>query len=160
MAFRAIYTMTGGHIPVKGYAIASGESFDRGDCVAMDGAGAVAELSADNADVFGYALEAVSSGAALGPDTDTVLVVPFVWGVVYATTEVAQSTQAPVVGDIGAIRDLDVSSGEWGIHATSSATGATPQFRIIDVDLIRNEWHVVIAPAEVADVFQAIDAAV
>lgn len=160
MSFRAIYTIGGGAIPIKGYGITASEAFDRGDCVAWDASGTLVELSADNADVLGYALEAVSAGAALGPDTNTCLVVPFMHGVVYATTEVAEATQAPLVTDIGTNRDLDVSSGAWGIHATASGTGSTPNFRVVDVDTIRNEWHVVINPVVVAGVFQYIDGAV
>lgn len=160
MAFRALYNVGGGAIPVKGYGITASEAWDRGDVVAWDSSGTLIEPSDDSSDVLGYALGDVSNGAAQGPETDVALVVPFQWGVVYATTEVAQSSQAPVATDIGTIRDLDLSSGDWGIHATSSATANTPQFRVVDVDTIRNEWHVVIAPAEIADVYQYIDAAV
>lgn len=160
MAFRALYTIGGGAIPVKGYGITASEAFDRGDVVAWDSSGTLVEPSDDSSDVLGYSLEVVASGASQGPDTSVCLVVPFIWGVVYATTEVAQTTQSPATTDIGTIRDLDLSSGDWGIHATSSGTSNTPQFRVVDVDTIRNEWHVVIAPAEIADVFQMIDAAV
>lgn len=160
MAFRALYTVSGGAIPVKGYGITASEAWDRGDVVAWDSAGTLVEPSDDSSDILGYALEAVASGASLGPDTDVALIVPFIWGVVYATTEVANSANTPVTTDIGTIRDLDLDSGNWGIHATSSATANTPQFRVVDVDTTRNEWHVVIAPAEIADVFQMIDAAV
>lgn len=160
MAFRALYTLSGGAVPVKGYTITASEAWDRGDCVAWDSAGTLVELAGDNADVLGYALEAVTGGASLGPRTTIALVVPFMHGVVYATTEVAEATQAPLVTDIGTNRDLDVSSGNWGIHATASATGATPNFRVVDVDLIRNEWHVVIAPDVVSAVFQWVDGAV
>ena len=160
MAFRAIYSVTGGKIPINGYGIAASEAFDRGDVVALNSDGVIAEAGAANADVYGYALEGVTGGASLGPKTTVVLVCPFVDGVVYATTEVAEASQAPLTTDIGTIRDLVVSSGAWGIAASASATAATPQFRVIDVDTIRNEWHVVIAPLEISDVFQMVDAAV
>ena len=160
MSFRALYSFHGGKIPVKGYTIAASEAFDRGDVVALNSDGKIAEAAAANADVVGYSLEGVTGGASLGPNTATVLVVPFIDGIVYATTEVAEASQAPAVTDIGTIRDLVVSSGAWGIAASASATAATPQFRVIDVDTIRNEWHVVIAPLEISDVFQMVDAAV
>jgi hypothetical protein len=160
MAFRAIYSVTGGKIPIIGYGIAASEAFDRGDVVALNSSGVVAEAAAANADVYGYSLEGVSGGASLGPRSTVCLVVPFVDGVVYATTEVAEATQAPLVTDIGTIRDLVVSSGAWGIAAATASTAATPQFRVVDVDLIRNEWHVVIAPLDIADVFQRVDAEV
>lgn len=160
MAFRAVYTFDGGTPPIRGYGIASSENIDRGDVVAWNSSGVLTEPGGDANDVLGYCLESVSSGSAQGPVTDTALVVPFAYGVVYATTEVAQSSQSPAETDIGTIRDLDLSSSEWGIHATSSGTASTPQFRVVDVDTTRNEWHVVIAPLDVTDVFQWIDASV
>lgn len=159
MAFRALYSLHGGAFPIRGYGITASEAFDRGDVVALDSSGTIIEPSADNADVLGYALEAVAAGAAQGPDTDTVLVVPFVSTIVYATTEVAGGG-SPAVTDIGNDRDLDLNSGAWGIHATAGGTASTPQFRVVDIDTVRGEWHVVPNVAGVADVFQWYDGAV
>lgn len=160
MAFRPLYTLSGAPPLCLGYGIAASEAWDRGDVLALNSAGALAEAASAAVDVYGVAAEGVTSGAALGPLTTVALVFPFTSDVVWAVNEAAEATQAPVTTDIGTIRDLVLSSGDWGIAASASGTSATPQFRVIDIDTVRNEWHVIVAPLELADVFQWHDAAV
>lgn len=147
--FRAIYSLDGGAIPVHGYGIASGENFDPGDVVAWDSSGVLTEPAGDANDVLGYSLETVSSGSAQAVASDTAMVVPFIKDTVYAVSEPAQSSPSPAESDIGGQRDLDLSGGDWGIHTSSTGTASTPQFKIIDVDTVRNEWHVVVDPDSV-----------
>jgi hypothetical protein len=156
--FRAIYTLSGAPIFSKGWGIAASEDWSRGSVVAFNSSGVLAEPSADNADVLGIALEKAVSGATTGPLTTVCLVAPFTWDTVFAVKQTADLTVAPAVTDIGNDRDLELDgTNGWGIHASSSATAATPNFRIIDIDTIRNEWHVV-PSSRIGQVFQWIDA--
>lgn len=158
---RALYNIGGGVPLTLSYPIASSEAWSVGSVVGMNSAGALLEVADDSSDVWGLTLESVTAGAATGPITDLCAVTPFTYGVVYATKETTSLDNTPVAADIGEIRDLDLDgTNGWGIHASSSATSNTPTFRIVDIDTIRNEWHIVIAPLELTDVFQWIDAAV
>jgi len=158
MAFRVLYTYHGGGVPTLGCGITAAETWDRGDIVVRVAAGTISEGADDSSDVLGVALEPVTTGAALGPDTNTALVSPFMPGVVYAVN--SPSSQTFATANIGEQCDLDLVSGDWGILAGTSATANTPQFIIVDIDTVRNEAHVIIAPAGVADVFQTWDATV
>jgi len=155
-----LYTMSGAPFYTKGYAITASEDFAKHAVIVHDGAGAVAEAADDSSDVWGLALEKVVSGVSGGPQSDICLVHQFNYDTVYACKNVSDLTDVPVAADIGTIADLDLSDGYWGILVDTSATANTPQFRIVDIDTIRNEWHVIIAPLDVTDVFQPIDAAV
>ena len=70
------------------------------------------------------------------------------------------TTQVPAATDIGTDTELDLVSTVWGIDYNGNSTAATPQFRIVDIDTIRNEWHVVIEPVGIATVYQWLDAPV
>lgn len=158
--FRALYAINGGVPLTLSYTIASSEAWAVGAVLAMNSAGALAEAADDSSDVWGISLETVTGGAATGPITDLCAVQPFTYGVVYAVKNVNNLADAPVAADIGEIADLDLDTNNWGILVGTSATSNTPNFRVVDIDTIRNEWHVVIAPLELTDVFQFIDAAV
>lgn len=159
--FRTLYNINGGGVAwTQSYGIASSEAWDVGAVLALNSDGALAEAADDSSDVWGLSLESVTSGAALGPVTDRCAVHPFQYGVVYACFNVSNLSDAPVATDIGTLADLDLSSSNWGILVDTAGTSNTPQFRVVDIDTIRNEWHVVIAPLELTDVFQTIDAAV
>lgn len=159
--WRSLYQLGGGVTPTFSYGIVAAEAWSVGSVLEMVGAGTLQEAADDSTDVWGISLENVTAGAADGPVTDRVAVHPFTYGTVYATKETVSLSNTPVAADIGEIRDLDLdSTNGWGIHASSSATSNTPTFRIVDIDTTRNEWHVVIAPLELTDVFQFIDAAV
>lgn len=157
--WRAVYNFGGGVSPTFSYPIASSEDWQVGSVLAWNSSGALLDPSADNADVLGISRDIVVSGAATGPVTDRCGVIPFNYGTVYAVEEVA-AAGTPLAADIGELRDLDLASTIWGILNTTSGDSATPHFRVVDIDTIRNEWHVVIAPLEVPDVFQWLDAAV
>jgi len=159
--FRPLYTISGAPVFTKGYGITAAEAFQRGDVVALDASGTLVEPATDAVDVLGIALEDVAAGVSLGPQSDICLVAPFTADLVCAVKEVANLANTPLTTDIGNGRDLDVDgTNGWGIHATASATALTPQVRVIDIDTIRNEWHVVIDPITVAAVYQWISAAV
>lgn len=159
--FRAIYTLSGAPIFTKGYGIAASEAWSRGSVVAWNSAGALLEPTADNVDVLGISMEIVTAGAATGPLTSQCLVNPFNYDTVYAVKHVLDVTTAVAATDIGTTNDLDIdATNGWGIKLGTSATAATPNFRVIDIDTTRNEFHVVINPIAVAAVFQWIDAAV
>lgn len=159
--WRPLYTLSGAPFLTKEYTPDSAANIKKYEPVAWASDGEIVVLTADNADVLGLALEAVTSGASGGPNSTKVLVHPFNYDTVYAVKETADLTAVPLLTDLGNSRDLDVdATNGWGIHASAAATAATPNFRVIDIDTVRNEWHVVISPLDVADVFQWIDAIV
>lgn len=159
--WRPLYTLSGAPFLTKEYTPDSALTCARWEPVAWASDGEIAVLSADNQDVLGLALEACTSGATGGPNSGKILVHPFNYDTVYAVKETADLTGAPVTTDIGNSRDLELdATNGWGIHASSAATAATPNFRVIDIDTVRGEWHVVISPLDVADVFQWVDAIV
>ncbi len=159
--WRSLYAINGGMPLTLSYGITAAEAWSVGSVVEMEAAGTLKEAGDDSSDVWGLSLETVTAGAATGPTTDRCAVQPFQLGVVYGVKETLDLTQVPVVADIGELRDLDLdTTNGWGILASTSGGATTPHFRIVDIDTIRNEWHVIIAPLEVADVFQFVDAAV
>lgn len=158
--FRTLYTANGGVAHTLSYGIASSEAWAVGAVLALNSAGALAEAADDSSDVWGISLETVTAGAAGGPETARCAVHPFQYGAVYAVKNVNNLSDTPVATDIGTLADLDLDTSNWGILVDTAGTSNTPQFRIVDIDTIRNEWHVVIAPLELADVFQTTDAAV
>lgn len=158
--FRAIYSFGAGVTHTKSYPIAASEDWSVGSVVAWNSSGALLDPTSDAADVLGISLETVVSGATQGPITDLCAVHPFQYDVVYAVKNAATLSDSPVALDIGSIHDLDLASTVWGLLIDTASTGSTPQFRVVGIDTIRDEWHVVIAPLEVTDVFQWIDAAV
>ncbi len=158
--WRAIYNMHGDKLPTFSYPIATSEAWSVGSVVAWNSAGALFENTTDSTDNLGLALETVSAGVNGGPITDLCSVIPFAYGVVYAVKNAANLSDTPVATDIGTIADLDLdATNGWGILVDTGSTSGTPTFRIVDIDTIRNEWHVVIAPLEEIDVFQWLDAA-
>ena len=58
---------------------------------------------------------------------------------------ISVANDTPVVNDIGTFIDLDLDSTVCGIITGTSSTSNTPNFKIVDIDTIRDEWHVVIA---------------
>lgn len=160
MAFRPLYTISGSSPYTLGYDIAASEAFNKGDVVVLNSAGAVAEGASDAVDVLGVAMEDVVAGLALGPVTDRVIVCPFTYDIVWACNMPSDTDHIPLATDIGTINDLDLVSGDWGILQGTASTGSTPQFRIVDIDAVRLEFHVIIAPVDITDVYQWIDAAV
>lgn len=159
--WRPLYTLSGAPFLTKEYVPDAALTCARWEPVAWHADGDVVVLSADNQDVLGLALEACTSGATGGPKSNRILVHPFNYDTVYAVKETADLTAAPVQSDIGNSRDLELdATNGWGIHASAAATAATPNFRVIDIDTVRNEWHVVISPLDIADVFQWVDAIV
>lgn len=157
--WRSLYTINGGTPLTLSYTIASSESWSVGSVVAWNSAGALFENTTDSTDNLGLSLETVTSGAGTGPNTTLCAVHPFTYGTVYAVKETL-ALGTPAVTDIGTIRDLDIdATNGWGIH-TAGSGGSTPNFRVVDIDTTKNEWHVVIAPQDITDVFQFIDAAV
>ena len=158
--FRAIYTLSGNPFFTKGYGITASEAWSVNSVVALNSAGALAEPTADNVDVLGLAQETVTSGAATGPLTTVCLVLPFQWDTVFAVKHVLAPTTAVTTTSIGTNNDLDIDgTNGWGILLGTAATAATPNFRVIDIDTVRNEFHVVISNI-VTGVYQWIDAAV
>lgn len=158
--FRALYRLGGGLPPTFSYPIASSEDWTVGSVVAWNSSGALLDPTSDAADVLGISTDIVVSGATTGPITDRCGVIPFDYGTVFAVQNAATLTDTPAAADIGAIHVLDLASTVWGLLIDTAGTGSTPQFRCVDIDTIRAEWHVVIAPLETSDVFQWIDAAV
>lgn len=160
--WRSLYQLGGGNPLTLSYGITgTTEAWSVGSVVEMLGTGLLREAADDSSDVWGLSLETVSASVAGGPVTTRVAVHPFTYSTVYAVKETTSLSNTPLATDVGTIRDLDLDgTNGWGIHATASATSNTPTFRVVDIDTTRNEWHVVIAPLELANVFQFLDAAV
>lgn len=149
--WRPLYTLSGASIRTMGFAIKAATAFVPGDIVALED-GTVKIASAANTEVLGIAMDTVVAGAATGVQTNRAIVHPFNYDTVYAVKD-ADGTHTAAVAHIGDAFELEVSSGTWGVaDAGTAGTAATPQFECVDIDTVRNEWHVVIRPqANVAD---------
>ncbi|MEK0325544.1 MAG: hypothetical protein QQN63_07550 [Nitrosopumilus sp.] len=144
--FRALYTLGGNSVvPTFSYGIAASEDWSVGSVVAWNASSVLIDPTDDSSDVLGISLDTVVSGVATGPVTDRCAVHPFMHGIVYAVKNVSVANDTPVVTDIGTFTDLDLDSTVWGIITGTSSTSNTPNFKIVDIDTIRDEWHVVIA---------------
>ncbi len=144
--WRALYTLGGNSvIPTFSYGIAASEDWSVGSVVAWNAASVLIDPTDDSSDVLGLSLDTVVSGAATGPVTDRVAIHPFMHGVVYAVKNVSIAGDTPAVTDIGTFVDLDLVSTEWGILIGTSSTANTPNFKVVDIDSTKLEWHVVIA---------------
>ena len=174
MTFIPRFSLTGGPMPVFAFGIAASEEWDVYDVLARNAAGDLLEAGAANNDVFGTALGAVGNTTTGQSDADDLrpylsalvggkheLVVPFVGFVIYGTQDRNALTTDVTLADLGEIADLELVSSEWGINNGTSATSATPQFRIHDRN-IRDLTEYLVVPAllDIADVFQFMDAAV
>lgn len=160
--WRSLYQLGGGVSPTLSYGITgTTEDWHVGSVVEMLGTGLLREAADDSSDVWGLSLERIITSTAQGPVAGRCAVHPFTYGTVYAVKETTSLSNIPLATDVGTIRDLDLDgTNGWGIHASASATSNTPTFRVVDIDTTRLEWHVVIAPLELANVFQFLDAAV
>lgn len=156
--FRALYALNGGLPTSFSYTITASEAWSVGSVLTMVAAGTLTEAGDDSTDVWGISNEVVTAGAATGPITNLCSVTPFTLGTVYAVKETVDLAGIPLITDIGNVRDLDLDgTNGWGIHASASATANTPNFRVVDFDSTRLEWHVVISPQDPVDVFQFFD---
>ena len=170
--FHAAFTLTGAPPLIRAYAIVAAEVFDVGDCLNLDGAGALKELSAANQDVLGASLGKVGGSTTGQSDADELR--PYFSVVttgkhepclIFCPTTVFETDDegakgTAVVGDIGEVSDLEVTSNVWGIANGTSGTGSTPQFRTIDIERTRATYLVVPDIIKVASVFQWYDASV
>ena len=161
-SFRALYNFGGGSSVNRSYSygIASSEDWTVGSVVAWNSSGVLLDPTTSAADVLGISTDIVVSGAATGPVTDRCGVIPFQYGTVYAVQDPTDTSQVPVAADIGSDTELDLVSTVWGIDFNGDSTSATPQFRIVDIDTTRLEWHVVIETVGIATVYQWHDAPV
>jgi len=172
MAFIPRYTLTGAPAPVRAYAIAASEEWDVYDVVALNAAAALLEPTAANKDVLGAGLGAVGNTTTGQSDADELRpylspkttgkhepVALFVLGSIFETDD-GNSAGTAAVEDVGEKADLELVSGAWGINNGTTATSATPNFLIVDIERTRGTYLVSADPIAVAAVFQAIDAAV
>lgn len=158
--FHPAYTISGATPFTLSIGITAAQAWVKGACVARVAAGTISELAADNADVLGAATGDVAAGLSLGPNTEDGGVYVFNSDTVFHTVDAADLT-APTATMLGEIADLDLGAADqWGILQGTSGTGATPQFRIIDIDTVKAYYLVIPAPLEIADVFQWFDAAI
>ena len=132
--------------PTAGYAIASGESFDRGDLVRINGSDELTELTAVTQTVKGVALEPVINGAAQGPVTDSAAIALVTYtnpdsGVIvytrFAVTDV--NATVPSTAHVGSKIAIALSGGEWYIDISDTAN---QDVEVIAVDSTRNEFIV------------------
>ena len=160
--FRAIYSLSGGVPWSLSYTITASEAWSVGSVLTIAAAGTLTEAGDDSTDVAGISNEVVTAGASTGPITTLCSFTPFIYGVVYAVKEAAGLTNTPLVTDIGNDRDLDLDgTNGWGIHVSSGGTTDTPTFLVVDIDTIRDEWHVVIAPQATSEaVWQLVNVGV
>lgn len=143
--WRPLYTLSGSAIRSYGFAIKSGAAFTPGEIVDLED-GEVDEAPASNVPVLGISLDTVVAGASTGPQTTRAIVHPFNLDTVYAVKD-ADGTATVAVAHVGDKFELDLVSGNWGVaDAGTSGTAATPQFECVDIDTVRNEWHVVMRP--------------
>lgn len=136
-----------GHsIASDGYGIASGEDFERGDVVRLDGSGDVTELTAITQTVKGVAMEPVVGGLALGPVTDRVVIAhasythpetSVVIKNVFAVLDVSGTT--PLTAHIGTEVALDLTAGDWTIDVSDTSN---IDVEIVGIDEVRDEFHV------------------
>jgi len=140
-------------IATVGYGIASGQDFERGDVVRLNGDGDVAEMDDITQTVRGVALEPVVSGAALGPVTDKCSVALAKYtddnsGAVsktnFATTDV--NGTAPTEAIIGTQCALDLTAGAWTIDISDTSN---TDVEIVDVLISRGEFLVVFLDADI-----------
>lgn len=158
--FRPVYTLSGASPLTRGFPIAASEAIDIGDVVALNTSGAIEEPTSDATEVLGICLEKITAGAATGVDTDTAIVQIFTEDVVYAVKQPAALSATVEQADVGDPAELDLSSNQWGItDAGTAGTASTPQFKIVDIDAERGEYHVVIDVAGIADTYQWYDGA-
>lgn len=159
MSIRPLYTLSGKAFTTKAYpptaaAIVKGAVVELSD-------GDISVPSGANAKVFGIALGTASAaGVVSGVDAVNMLVAIFDLDTVYAVTNTDDPTvTTPLAAHVGDGVDLHrASASSWGIDVGTAATASTPQFRIVDIDTVRGEWHVVVDPITVASRFQWITA--
>lgn len=172
MSFIPRFTLHGGPYNIMSYGVTAAQEWDVGDCVAMDGAGALIELAADDDDVLGSAAENVGNVTAGQPDADELMAyidavttgkVASAWifdyGNVFETDDY-NNEGAAVVADIGTTHDLELVGVNWGIDMGATATAAHPNFRIIDIVRVPQTYLVVPDFVAIAEVFQWFDAQV
>lgn len=136
-----------GHtIPTNGYAIASGEDFERGDLVRLDGTPELGELTAVTQTVLGVAAESIIAGQAQGPVTNRCSVARASrlnsdTGVTvktrFATTDV--NSAAPQDSNVGDKVALDLTAGEWTLDISDTTN---QDVEVVFVDLVRGEYIV------------------
>lgn len=136
-----------GHtFPTNGYAIASGEDFEKGDLVRLDGTPELGELSAITQTVLGVATEPIVNGAAGGPVTDKCGVTRASrlnsdTGVTvktrFATVDV--NGTAPLASHVGDKVALDLTAGEWTLDISDTAN---QDVEVMFVDTVRGEFIV------------------
>lgn len=172
--FHVRFTLTGAPPLVRNYGIAASEDWDEFDVLAWNSARALLEPTSAASDVLGAALGRVGKSTAGQSDADELRpynvallagrhepVAIFCGTTVFETDDI-NSLGTAAGADVGEIADLELSGsgGNWGINNGTSATGSTPNFRIIDIEDTRGTYLVIPAPLELSDVYQFFDAAV
>ncbi len=174
LGFHVRFTLTGAPALVRNYGIAASEDWDEFDVLALNSDRALLEPTSAASDVYGVALGRVGKITAAQSDADEVrsYLAPLLTGrhepvAIFCPTTVFETDDINSLGtaaaaDVGEIADLELSAsgGNWGINNGTSATGSTPNFRIIDIEDTRGTYFVIPAPLELIDVFQWYDAAV
>ena len=171
MAFVPAFTLTGAPPFVRNYAIAASEEWDVYDVVALNAARALIEPTAANKTVLGAGLGNVGNTTTGQSDADDLRsylaalttgkhepCAVFTYTTVFETDD-GNSVGTAAAADVGEIADLELVSGAWGINNGTSATAATPNFRIIDIEDARGTYFVVASPLELVNVFQFFDIA-
>lgn len=134
-------------IATDGYGIASGEDFERGDLVRLDGSDNVVELTAITQTVKGVAMEPVVAGLALGPVTDRVVLAHASYTNLEPTYNIVKNVFAvpdvngttPLTTHIGDEVVLDLTAGDWTIDVSNTSN---TDVEIVGIDTVRDEFHV------------------
>lgn len=132
---------------VDSYTIASGEAFDAGDLVRLDGSNELTELTAVTQSVLGVALEPVISGAAQGIITNKAMVERAsrtnnnsnTHKTRYYVTDVNSVT--PVAAThVGVQCVVDLTTGNWTIDVSDTDN---KDVEIVGVETVRSKFIVV-----------------
>lgn len=131
---------------IDSYPIASGEDFEAGDLVRLDGSSNLGELTAVTQTVLGVALEPVVSGVSLGVITNRAMVErasradnnSLTHKTRFHVTDVNSVT--PVAAThVGVQCVIDLTSGEWTIDVSDTAN---TDVEIVAVDTLRVRYLV------------------
>lgn len=132
---------------IDSYTIASGEDFEAGDLVRLNGSTELVELTAVTQSVLGVAHEPVVSGVALGVITNKAMVERAsrtdnnsnTHKTRYYVTDV--NSVVPVAAThVGVKCAVDLTTGEWTIDVSDTSN---QDIEIIAVELVRSKFVVV-----------------